>query len=167
MDSRTEYGPLASVAQVQRVDAIVQTARQRGGRVLAGGSVNGKAGPCHYHATLFADTPADDPLMQEEIFGPVAAVLPFDTPEDALALANGTRYGLSATLWTRDMALANRLARQVRGGSVTVNAVARPKPSYVVGSSVEPAGLSGFGAEGGAAGMRAYTRAKSVSFRLA
>jgi len=167
LDAETQCGPLANAAQVTRVDTMVQAALQRGGRLLAGGSVHHDAGPCHYRPTLFADTPSDDPLMQDEIFGPVAGVLPFDGTADALALANATRFGLSATLWTRDFALANNLARRIRGGPIVVNAVANPKASFVSGTSVEPTGASGFGAEGGTAGLLAYTRAKNVTFRLA
>lgn len=167
LDAKTAFGPLASDAQLQRVDAMVQAARERGGRVVAGGPGDRDAGACHYRPTLFADVPSSDPLMQEEVFGPVAGVLPFDSPADALALANATRYGLSATLWTRDFALAHRMARLVRGGPIVVNAVANPRPSFVSGSSVEPTGASGFGTEGGAAGLLAYTRAKNVTFRLA
>jgi acyl-CoA reductase-like NAD-dependent aldehyde dehydrogenase len=105
--------------------------------------------------------------MQEEVFGPVAGMIAFDDPEQALRLANDCRYGLSATLWTRDLRLANRLARQVRGGLITVNAVAAPGQSFVTGTSIEPTLASGFGVEGGTAGLLAYTRAKSVHFRLA
>ena len=167
LDVRTTLGPLASLAQLERVERLVDHARQGGGRVVAGGSRDPTAGPGHYRPTLFADVEPSHSLMQEEIFGPVAGVVPFDTPDEALAIANGTRYGLSATLWTRDFSLGHRLARQVRGGPVVVNAVASPRPSFVVGASMEPTGASGFGVEGGAAGLLAYTRAKSVQFRLA
>ncbi len=163
----TQLGPLASNVQLQRIETMVDAARNSGGKVATGGSRDSDAGLCHYRPTLFTDLPHGNALMQEEVFGPVAGLLAFDSPEEALQLANDSRYGLSATLWTRDIALANRMARQVRGGPITVNAVASPGPSYAVGSSVEPAGASGFGAEGGTAGLLAYTRAKSLHFRLA
>ncbi|WP_077034402.1 aldehyde dehydrogenase [Pelomonas sp. KK5] len=167
LQAATQLGPLASEAQLRRVGTMVEAARSRGGRIATGGAPDRDAGLCHYRPTLFTDLPHGDALMQEEVFGPVAGLLAFDTPEQALQLANDSRYGLSATLWTRDFALANRMARQVRGGPVTVNAVASPGPSYAMGSSVEPAGASGFGVEGGTAGLLAYTRAKSLHFRLA
>ncbi|ANH69193.1 aldehyde dehydrogenase family protein [Mitsuaria sp. 7] len=162
----TVLGPLANRVQLERVGAMVDAARRDGATIVAGGARDTAAGGCHYRPTLIADLPHAHVFMQEEIFGPVAGILPFDGVEQALQLANDSRYGLSATLWTRDVALAHGLVRRVRGGPVTVNAVASPGPGHVSGSSVEPAGASGFGAEGGTAGLMAYTRAKSVHYRL-
>jgi acyl-CoA reductase-like NAD-dependent aldehyde dehydrogenase len=167
LDPATQLGPLASTVQLERVSSMVQAARVSGGKVVAGGMRDTAAGACHYRPTLLAEVPHNHPFMQEEIFGPVAGILPFDSPEQALQLANDCQFGLSATLWTRDFSLANKLARQVHGGPVTVHAVASPGPAFVSGASVEPARASGFGAEGGAAGLLAYTRAKNVLFRLA
>lgn len=167
LDGATQLGPLASATQLQRVAGMVDAARGVGGKVVAGGERDLALGACHYRPTLLADVPHSHPFMQEEIFGPVAGILPVDSPEQALQLANDCQFGLSATLWTSDFHLANRLARQVHGGPVTVNMVASPAPGYVTGSSIEPARASGFGVEGGAAGLLAYTRAKSVHFRLA
>jgi acyl-CoA reductase-like NAD-dependent aldehyde dehydrogenase len=166
LQASTGLGPLASRAQLERVDAMVDAARRDGATIAAGGARDAAAGACHYRPTLIADLPHEHVFMQEEIFGPVAGILPFDGVEEALRLANDSRYGLSATLWTRDFGLAHRLVRQVRGGPITVNAVASPGPGHVSGSSVEPSGASGFGAEGGTAGLMAYTRAKSVHYRL-
>ena len=167
LDAATELGPLASATQLERVAAMVDAARNDGAKIVAGGTRDLAMGSCHYRPTLVADVPHSHPFMQEEIFGPVAGILPFDSPEQALQLANDCQFGLSATLWTRDFYLANQLARQVHGGPVTVNAVASPGPGFVTGTSIEPARASGFGVEGGAAGLLAYTRAKSVHFRLA
>lgn len=166
LDPTTQLGPLASKAQFERVDRLVQGAKIGGGRLLAGGESDTAAGQCHFRPTLFADLAPDHPLMQEEVFGPVAGLLPFDGVDQALALANDTRYGLSATLWTNDFRLANGLVRRLHGGPITVNAVPVAKPSYVLGASVEPVGASGFGAIGGVAGLHAYTRARNVTFNL-
>jgi acyl-CoA reductase-like NAD-dependent aldehyde dehydrogenase len=167
LDAGTQLGPLASATQLERVASMVEAARNGGGKVVAGGMRDPQMGSCHYRPTLVAEIPHSHPFMQEEIFGPVAGILPFDTPEQALQLANDCQFGLSATIWTRDFYLANRIARQVHGGPVTVNAVASPQPSFVTGSSIEPTRASGFGTEGGSAGLLAYTRAKSVLFKLA
>jgi acyl-CoA reductase-like NAD-dependent aldehyde dehydrogenase len=115
---------------------------------------------------LLRDLPHSHPLMQEEIFGPVAGVIPFDDEAEALHLANDSRYGLSATVWTRDIAQARRLALQLQAGSVQVNASASPPPSNVTGLGAEPVKMSGFGPEGGMGGLLAYTRLRSVVFNL-
>jgi len=166
LDPQTELGPLASLAQVERVESLVQFAKEGGARILAGGARLSSTGACHFQPTLFADASMRHPLMQEEIFGPVAGVIPFDSAEQALAMANDTRYGLSATVWTRDFSLAHGLARRLRGGPITVNMVAAPRPAFVIGASVEPMGASGFGAIGGVAGLLAYTRARNITFNL-
>jgi acyl-CoA reductase-like NAD-dependent aldehyde dehydrogenase len=167
LDPATQLGPLAGPAQLERVEAMVDGGLRDGGKLLAGGERDPDAGLCHYRPTLFADLAPSHPLMQDEVFGPVAGVTPFDDADQALALANDCAYGLSATIWTRDIPLAYRLARLVHGGPITVNATASPGPSHVTGSSVEPTRASGFGTEGGTAGLLAYTRARSVHFRLA
>ncbi|MYN28709.1 aldehyde dehydrogenase family protein [Duganella levis] len=167
LDAATQLGPLASAVQLERVASMVEAARSSGAKVVAGGARDEAMGGCHYRPTLVAEVPHSHPFMQEEIFGPVAGILPFDSPEQALHLANDCQFGLAATLWTRDFYLANQMARRVHGGPVTVNAVARPAPGFVTGASVEPARVSGFGSEGGMAGLLAYTRAKNVQFRLA
>jgi acyl-CoA reductase-like NAD-dependent aldehyde dehydrogenase len=106
------------------------------------------------------------PLMQEEIFGPVAGIVPFDDEAEAVRLANDTRYGLQATVWTRDTAQAQRLALRLQAGTVVVNAKAAPAPSDITGLGAEPVKMSGFGPEGGVAGLLAYTRLRSVVFNL-
>jgi acyl-CoA reductase-like NAD-dependent aldehyde dehydrogenase len=102
-------------------------------------------------------------IAQEEIFGPVLSTIVFDSEEAAVALANGTIYGLIATVWTRDLARALRLARRIRAGSVTVGG--RPGAGRVdaTAGAFEPHGQSGFGVEGGLEGLRSFTRLKSVT----
>jgi acyl-CoA reductase-like NAD-dependent aldehyde dehydrogenase len=130
--------------------------------------VGGRAaeGFCHVAPTLLRDLPHRHPLMQEEIFGPVAGVVAFDGEAEALRLANDTRYGLQATVWTRDTAQAQRLALQLQAGSVVVNATATSAPSGVSGLGAEPVKMSGFGPGGGVAGLLACTRLRSVVFNL-
>jgi acyl-CoA reductase-like NAD-dependent aldehyde dehydrogenase len=115
---------------------------------------------------LFTGADATSPLMQDEIFGPVAGVLSFADEPELLAMANGSRYGLSATLWTRDVARAHRLVRQLHAGHAVVNAVAKPRPGFAMLAGGEPVGLSGYGVEGGVGGLLAYTRQRSVTFNL-
>ena len=166
LDPTTTHGPLASRGQFERVTHLLAQAHKQGARVLARGQVASAAQGCHLGATLLADVASDHIVMQDEVFGPVAGLMPFADVDQALALANATRYGLFATVWTRDLPLAHRFARRLRAGSVVVNAVASPRTAHVRGSGAEPVGLSGYGIEGGAAGLRAYTRQRSVQFNL-
>jgi acyl-CoA reductase-like NAD-dependent aldehyde dehydrogenase len=158
-DEDTTVGPLASAAQHRRVTALVEAARSRGVVLHQPGTT---PGGLHFPATLATGMGPDDELVQEEIFGPVAALLPFDTPEEAVALANRSRYGLAATVWSQDVAHGYRVAQQIRAGHVTVNAAVQPGGAKALHGGSEPVGMSGFGAEGGAAGLRAMTRLRSI-----
>ena len=163
LDPGTAIGPLASRAQHERVQAWVELARGEGLTMVRGQACEGG---CHLAPTLIRQVPNDHPLMQEEIFGPVAGMVPFADEAQALLLANESRYGLQATVWTRDVARGQRLARRLRAGTVVVNAVAQPSPGLVGGGGAEPVKMSGFGPEGGRAGLLAYTRLRSVQFNL-
>ena len=159
----TVLGPLANRTQAARVHGWLDLARRDGLRMASGRAASGF---CHVAPTLLRDLPHSHPLMQEEIFGPVAGVVPFDDEAEALRLANDSRYGLQAKVWTRDTAQARRLAFQLQAGSVVVNATASPAPSSVTGLGAEPVKMSGFGPEGGVGGLLAYTRLRSVVFNL-
>lgn len=159
----TTLGPLASRNQAERVRGWLDHARRDGLRSVSGSAAEGF---CHVAPTLLRDLPHIHPLMQEEIFGPVAGVVPFDDEAEALRLANDSRYGLHAKVWTRDTAQARRLALQLQVGSIEVNAAVSPSPSNVTGLGAEPVKMSGFGPEGGMGGLLAYTRLRSVVFNL-
>jgi len=163
LDPHTTIGPLASRTQLERVQAWVELAQRE---LLP--MVRGQAWPggCHLAPTLIREVPNGHRLMQEEIFGPVAGMVPFDDEAQALQLANQSRYGLQATVWTRDIARAQRLSRRLQAGTVLVNAAASPAPGLVSGAGAEPVKMSGFGAEGGRAGLLAYTRLRNVQFNL-
>ena len=137
-----------------------------GARAAAGGAGHDRrrrAAGGHYCAPrLFADVPPDDPLAQEEVFGPVQVVIPFDDEAQALAIANGTPYGLVAAVWTRDGARSLRLARTLRAGQVFLN-------DYGAGGGVElpfgGVGRSGHGREKGFEALYGFTRLKTVATR--
>jgi len=158
-------GPVNSEAHQRRIAAHVDAARARGVRVVAGGRacadpVTGKG--WFYAPTILTGLAPDDPAVQEEIFGPVLAVQPFDDLDEALALANGTRYALVAGVFTRDFASAHRLARDLDAGQVYVN-------EYFAGGIEVPFGgnrRSGFGREKGLEGLLGYCRTKAVAARL-
>jgi acyl-CoA reductase-like NAD-dependent aldehyde dehydrogenase/DNA-binding CsgD family transcriptional regulator len=157
LDPATALGPLAGRAQWRKVRGHVRDALAGGARSL-GAFNDDEAGACHFRPLVIGQVDVRSAIVQEEVFGPVATLEAFDTPEEAVALANATDYGLAATAWVEDDALAGRLAHALRAGIVTLMHTADPAPAGARGVSVEPVGLSGFGPEGGRAGLLAYTR---------
>ena len=113
--------------------------------------------------TIFSPVSTHHRIAQEEIFGPVLSVIPFDSEADAVAIANGTMYGLSAIVWTKSMSRAQRIANQIKAGLVTINAVESPLGGPASGVlSVEGHGQSGLGIEGGIDGMESYLSKTAV-----
>ncbi len=155
----TELGPVAFAEQRDKIEEYVQLGRDEGGKVLQGGSrpdldLDGY----FYSPTVFVDTDNSMRICQEEIFGPVLTVMPFDTEEQAVELANDTTFGLAAGVWTRDLARAHRLASTLEAGTVWVN-------TYRAMSPMSPRSgfkQSGLGIEHGTEVIREYTRLKSV-----
>jgi len=160
MESTTRLGAIVSQEQVERIMGYVEAGKAEGARLVTGGeraTVNGKGN--FVEATVFADVTGEMKIAREEIFGPVAAVLPFEDEEDAVRTANRTIYGLAAGIWTRDVAKAHRVAEEVHAGTVWVN-------TYNQYDSASPFGgykLSGFGRDlGWASALEKYTQVKSV-----
>ena len=157
-------GPLVNARQLERVRAYVTRAEADGLRCVARGTLaaNAPKGGFYQPPMLFADVPPAHALAQEEIFGPVLVAMPFDTEDEAVALANGTPYGLVAGVWTRDGARQLRLARRLRSGQVFVN-------DYGAGGGVELPfggfGKSGHGREKGLAGLLGFTTLKTVAIK--
>jgi acyl-CoA reductase-like NAD-dependent aldehyde dehydrogenase len=121
IDPQTDVGPMINERQVWNVEAHVEDARARGARVLTGGSRLAELGPNFYAPTVLADVTHAMQIMLEETFGPVLPVMAFDSDDEAIRLANDSEYGLAASVWTRDRARGESLARRIDAGTVMVN----------------------------------------------
>jgi betaine-aldehyde dehydrogenase len=165
LDPTTDLGSLISAAQVARVDGFVQRAVAAGARVLVGGarpSVPGLPDGAFYLPTVIVDAAQDSEIVQQEVFGPVLAVLPFDTEEEALRLANDTCYGLASSVWTSDLRVAIRATIALNFGHVLVN-------DHLMVTSEMPHGgfrQSGFGKDMSMYSFEEYTRVKHVMIEL-
>ncbi|TDU03322.1 acyl-CoA reductase-like NAD-dependent aldehyde dehydrogenase [Streptomyces sp. 846.5] len=162
-DPGTVIGPMAGERHLAKVEEYVRIAREEGGRIVAGGERLDLDGGYYYRPTVIADLGNDSRAVQEEIFGPVLTVQPFDTEDEAVALANSTPYGLAAGLQTRDLARAHRVAARLQAGIVWVNDWAMLDPAIPFGGVKQ----SGFGREYGPEALESYTRVKSVVISLA
>jgi acyl-CoA reductase-like NAD-dependent aldehyde dehydrogenase len=123
MDPATEIGPMIHERQVRIVESQLEDAKQRGARVLAGGTRLRELGPTFFAPTVLADVDHNMRVMQEETFGPVLPIAPFSDEAEAVRLANDCEYGLAASVWTRSRARGERLAGQIDAGTVMVNDV--------------------------------------------
>lgn len=160
IDPTTELGPLTSRQHRERVLSYVDVARAEGGEVLTGGKPPDRADLAsgyYVEPTVVRARPTDR-VCQEEVFGPFVTVNTFRTDDEALAIANGTEYGLGSGLWTSDLQRAHRFARQLEAGMVWINCYKRVNPASPFGG----VGASGYGREMGFEVMREYTQAKSV-----
>jgi 5-carboxymethyl-2-hydroxymuconic-semialdehyde dehydrogenase len=162
-DPATEIGALVHPEHYARVLSYVQAGQADGARLVAGGSRPAALTEGNYlAATVFADVEPTMRIFREEIFGPVVCVTPFDDEAEAIALANATRYGLAAYIWTRDLARAHRVAHAVEAGMTWIN-------SHNVRDLRTPFGgvkASGLGREGGAHSLDFYTESRIVHIPL-
>lgn len=160
--STTDMGALVSAQHLEKVESYLALAEVEGGHRLTGGQrveLKGEhAGGFFIRPAVIEGLPIQCRTNQEEIFGPVVTIAPFDTEEEGLALANGTGYGLSATVWTQDLSRATRVAEQLQAGIVWINC-------WMVRDLRTPFGgvkNSGVGREGGFEALRFFTEAKNV-----
>jgi (Z)-2-((N-methylformamido)methylene)-5-hydroxybutyrolactone dehydrogenase len=158
-DPATHIGPHTSATQLAKTLSYVASARDDGFRLLAGGGrPEGLDRGYYVSPTVFADVDNASRLAQEEVFGPVLAVIPFDTEDEAVAMANDSRYGLVGGLFTGDVGRAHRVAGRLRCGLVSVNTFRPIHPSLPYGGF----GRSGLGRENGLDVLDQYTETKSV-----
>lgn len=160
-DAGTQIGPLVSTEHLDKVLSYVELGQSEGGKLMTGGErvTDGALAKGNYLApTVFAGVDNSWRVAQEEIFGPVQVVVPFDTVDDAIALANSSRYGLAGMVWTTNLNTAHRVAREVRTGMMWVNCF------FVRDLRVPFGGVkdSGLGREGGAYSEEFFTESKAV-----
>jgi acyl-CoA reductase-like NAD-dependent aldehyde dehydrogenase len=159
-DATSQMGPVIDETAVNRIMGMIDTAKQGKARLVAGGErlVGEHAGGYYIEPTVFADVTPDMELANCEVFGPVLAISRFDTYEDAIAIANGTEFGLAAYVWTRDVRTTHRAARDLVAGNVWVNGFTGIPGSVPFGGTRQ----SGYGRLGGIHGIREFTRPKNV-----
>ncbi|MFS4583515.1 aldehyde dehydrogenase family protein [Phaeobacter sp. C3_T13_0] len=156
-----EHTPVISDLQLSRIEALIATGEREGVRVAAGGVRLDRKG-YYWAPTILADVAPSARVAQEEIFGPVTCITPFDTEAEAIAIANGTEFGLVAGVFTRDLSRSHRVARKLRAGQVFVN-------EWFAGGISTPfggVGKSGFGREKGLEALYNYVRTKNIAISL-
>jgi aldehyde dehydrogenase (NAD+) len=160
-------GPIISEASVQRILGVIDTAvKKDGARLVMGGERLGGDFADGYYLplTIIADVDQKTALAQHEVFGPVLAVTPFDTEEEAVALANGTSYGLGAYIHTQNLRRAHSVASQMQAGMVQVNASGEGMQPFAPFGGVKQ---SGYGRLGGQEGLHEFLQIKNVWMNLA
>lgn len=162
LSDSSDLGALVSREHFDKVMGCIDIARAEGGTILAGGHAVSPTGRCadgwFVAPTVIDDLPSSCRTNQDEIFGPVATLLPFRDEDDALAIANGTRYGLATSLWTRDLGRAHRMAERLQSGIVWINTWLQRDLRTPFGGVKD----SGVGREGGQEAMRFFTEPKNV-----
>jgi aldehyde dehydrogenase (NAD+) len=161
MDDATQMGPIANPPQLARVARMVDEARADGAEVVSGGGraqVAGLPDGLFYRPTVLSGVDNTSRIAQEEVFGPVLTMIPFRDEAEAVAMANGTRYGLAAGLWTRDVSRAHRVARQLEAGTVWINLYRAVNYNSPFGGYKQ----SGLGRANGAEAIDEYLQTKSV-----
>jgi acyl-CoA reductase-like NAD-dependent aldehyde dehydrogenase len=162
LDHKTTYGPLVSAKQLDRVMSYVEGAQTDGAQLVRGGRRTAtESGGYFIEPTILRNVSPALRIAQEEVFGPVLSVIPFDDEQDAIRIANATVYGLAAYVWTSNLSTAMRMAKAMRS-TVLINGVPPRGEGPGHAGSWEPAGQSGLGTEGGLAGMESYLRRQLV-----
>ena len=162
----TQQGAVVSREHFEKVMGCIELAKQEGGKILIGGKAASIGGRCQsgwfIQPTLIEGLAPSCRTNQEEIFGPVATLIPFDTEEEALAGANGTRYGLAASIWTQDITRAHRVAARIEAGVIWVNCWLERDLRTPFGGMKD----SGVGREGGLEALRFFTEPKNICVQV-
>ncbi|WP_024768987.1 aldehyde dehydrogenase [Aquimarina macrocephali] len=161
LDPETNLGALVSKSHLEKVKSYIDIAKEEGGTILCGGNyvtVNGYEKGYYLQPTIIEVNSTDCRLAQEEIFGPVVTIMPFDTDDEALAMANDIRYGLSCTIWTNNLNRSMHLAKHIQAGIVWINTWMMRDLRTAFGGTKD----SGVGREGGFEALRFFTEPKNV-----
>jgi len=162
LDEQTQVGALFDEAHMEKVLSYVEDGVRMGARIVCGGARTDDQNGYFVQPTLMTDVRPEMPLVREEIFGPVLAVVPFDTFDEALKIANDSVFGLSASIWTQDLTKALRAMRKVQAGRVWINTTLDNGPETPLGGVKQ----SGLGREAGLAGIEEYTELKTAHINL-
>lgn len=162
LDEATQIGAITTDAQNTTILEYISAGRSEGAELVLGGEVMDLGQGQYIAPTIFTGVTADMSIAREEIFGPVLTVMPFDTLEEAVALANDTEYGLAASVWTKNIDKALIVTRRVRAGRFWVNTTLAGGPELPIGGFKR----SGWGREAGAMGVEEYTQVKSTHIEL-
>jgi phenylacetaldehyde dehydrogenase len=157
LDPQTDLGPLVNRKQADRVAGYVSEGTASGAEIVAGGVQTGDL-QTFFEPTVIISVRQDMRMMQEEIFGPVVAVTPFDDVDEAITFANDSPYGLAGSVWTQDLSAAHRLSSRIRSGTVWINCHSYFSPELPKGGHKQ----SGWGYENGAPGLENYLELKTV-----
>jgi aminomuconate-semialdehyde/2-hydroxymuconate-6-semialdehyde dehydrogenase len=162
----SQLGAVVSKAHQEKILSCIELAKKEGGTILCGGKKAKIEGRCangwFVEPTVITELPFDCRTNQDEIFGPVVTIMPFDREEEVLQYANSTQYGLAATLWTEDLTRAHRVANQIQSGIIWINC-------WMLRDLRTPFGgmkNSGLGREGGLEALRFFTEPKNVCVKL-
>lgn len=162
LDEATQIGAITTDAQNRTIMAYIEKGRTEGARLICGGEQMDFGRGRYIAPTLFADVTAEMSIAREEIFGPVLTIMPFDTVDEAIKIANDTEYGLAASVWTKNIDKALMVTRRLQAGRFWVNTTLAGGPELPLGGFKQ----SGWGREAGMYGVEEYTQIKSVHIEI-
>jgi succinate-semialdehyde dehydrogenase/glutarate-semialdehyde dehydrogenase len=159
LDDETFMGPMVNQEALQEIDRQVQKSIEMGANCVTGGDINMHMSSV-YNPTILCNVPLNSPAWTEEVFGPVAVIRRFETDDEAIELANDTRFGLGASVWTSDMDRAAYVSKHIQAGTVAINGMVKSEPGLPFGGIKE----SGFGRELSDYGIYEFMNIKTISY---
>jgi len=158
----TEMGPISTGNQFARVKDLLKSALQEGAVAACGGKADPELGGFFVQPTVLTNVRPEMRVMREEVFGPVVGMMAFDTEDEGVAIANDTRYGLAAGIWTNDIRRVHRVVKRLQTGTVWVNSYRAAAPSVPFGGQK----ASGIGRENGINSINEFTQTKAIWVEL-